>query len=136
MTFTPYLHFQGTCADAMEFYAGIFGAKDLTLMRYSEAPAEAGPITPSNRVMHAQLVLPGGAILMGSDFPDGVPGEPQAAVSISHAVPNVEAGAKLFDRLVKGGTPVMPFGPTFWSPGFGMLKDRFGTHWMLGVWTG
>ena len=27
----------------------------------------------------------------------------------------------------------MPFGKTFWSPGFGMLKDRFGTPWMVNV---
>lgn len=94
-------------------------------------PPEAGPVVPSRRIMHAHLVLAGGASLMASDFPEGMPGEPQAAVSISHAVPDVASGTRLYDRLGKGGTAIMPFGPTFWSPGFGMLKDRFGTHWML-----
>jgi PhnB protein len=27
---------------------------------------------------------------------------------------------------------VMPFGPTFWAKGFGMVTDRFGTPWMVG----
>ena len=27
----------------------------------------------------------------------------------------------------------MPFGPTFWSPGFGMVNDRFGKHWIIGA---
>ena len=27
----------------------------------------------------------------------------------------------------------MPFAATFWSPGFGMVKDRFGTPWMVNV---
>ena len=27
----------------------------------------------------------------------------------------------------------MPFGATFWSPGFGMVTDRFGTPWMVNV---
>jgi PhnB protein len=26
----------------------------------------------------------------------------------------------------------MPFQKTFWSAGFGMLTDRFGTPWMVG----
>jgi PhnB protein len=25
----------------------------------------------------------------------------------------------------------MPFEKTFWSPGFGMVVDRFGTPWMV-----
>jgi PhnB protein len=25
----------------------------------------------------------------------------------------------------------MPFGETFWSPGFGSLVDRFGIPWMV-----
>lgn len=27
----------------------------------------------------------------------------------------------------------MPFGETFWSPGFGSLVDRFGVPWMVNV---
>jgi PhnB protein len=26
-----------------------------------------------------------------------------------------------------------PFGPTFFSPGFGMVSDRFGVSWMVVV---
>jgi PhnB protein len=27
----------------------------------------------------------------------------------------------------------MPFAATFWSPGFGMVTDRFGIPWMVNV---
>jgi PhnB protein len=27
----------------------------------------------------------------------------------------------------------MPLGATFWSPCFGMVTDRFGVGWMIGV---
>jgi PhnB protein len=27
----------------------------------------------------------------------------------------------------------MPIGPTFWSPAFGMVQDRFGVLWMVNV---
>ena len=25
----------------------------------------------------------------------------------------------------------MPYAPTFWAPGFGMLEDKFGVPWMV-----
>lgn len=130
MGFSPYLHFQGNCAEAMAFYAKVFGATDLSMMRYSEAPPDAGMPAGSTRIMHAQMTA-GGSPLMASDFPDGMAGDPQQAVTISYDVPTVAEGRALFDRLVAGGAPIMPFAQTFWSPGFGMLKDRFGTHWMI-----
>ena len=43
MSFDPYLHLRGDCAAAMEFYANVFAAEDLFLMRYSEMP-EAPPV--------------------------------------------------------------------------------------------
>ena len=42
-------------------------------------------------------------------------------------------GRRLFDALSAGGETVMPFAATFWSPGFGMARDRFGIPWMVNV---
>ncbi len=42
MAFIPYIHFDGNCDEAMSFYAGVFGATDLKIMRYSEAPEDCG----------------------------------------------------------------------------------------------
>ena len=35
------------------------------------------------------------------------------------------------ESLTEGGEVTMPFGPTDWSEGFGMVTDRFGAHWMI-----
>jgi PhnB protein len=129
MSFVPYLMFQGDCAEAMAFYADVFGTAAPTIMRYSEAPKGEG-VPASDRVMHAELAL-GEGRLMGSDYPEGMPGDPQQAVSVLHPVADSAAGRRVFERLAEGGAVVMPFGPTFWSKGFGMVKDRFGTHWMI-----
>lgn len=130
MSFTPYLHFQGNCCEAMTFYGEVFGAKP-NIMTYSDAPPDAD-FKPSDLVMHSDLMV-GGALLMASDYPPGMEGEPQASVSVAGILPDLSAAESAYDRLCEGGTPMMPFGPTFWSPGFGMLKDRFGTHWMIMV---
>lgn len=131
MSFTPYIHFQGNCAEAMQAYANIFGATDLQLMRYADAPPSAGmPAGNPDKIMHAQLTA-GGQPLMASDWPDGMIGAPQASVSVTHSIADVTRGGKIFDLLADGGAVTMPYGPTFWSQGFGMVKDRFGTHWMI-----
>ncbi len=134
MSFVPYIHFRGNCAEAMNFYAEIFGTETPVIMRYRDAPASE-EVPPSDRVMHAEIVL-GNGKLMASDFPEGMPGDPQQAVSIMHPVSDPEAGQRLFDRFAEGGKIIMPFGPTFWSRGFGMVRDRFGTHWMIAAGEG
>ena len=38
-----------------------------------------------------------------------------------------------WDRLAVGATVVEPLAASAWSPGFGMLTDRFGVTWVLDV---
>ena len=57
----------------------------------------------------------------------------QSGVSVAVSRPDEGAARALFDRLAEGGTATMPFGPTFFAKGFGMCRDRFGTHWMVSV---
>jgi PhnB protein len=126
-----YIHFQGNCAEALAAYAEIFGGTNLQVMQYGQAPGGA-PI-PGARIMHAQLTIGEGA-LMASDFPEGMEGDAQKAVSIMQTAPDVETGQAWFDKLMEGGALIQPYAPTFFAKGFGMVKDRFGTHWM--IWAG
>ena len=36
-----------------------------------------------------------------------------------------------WERLIDGATVVEPLAASAWSPGFGMLTDRFGVPWMV-----
>jgi len=130
MVFDPYLHFQGNCAEAMAAYAALFGATDLSMMRYAEAPDAPPEMAGSALVMHASFTVKD-RVLMASDYPPGMEGSPQASITLSHTVPDPDSGQRLFDALAEGGTTLMPFGATFWASGFGMVKDRFGTTWMV-----
>ncbi len=131
MMFMPYIHFDGSCAEAMPFYADVFGATDLQIMKYSDTPPGRDNPVQSDRIMHSQFSVDG-ATLMASDFPPGA-GQPQAGMSVMIAPKSVARGKELFDKLSDGGAPVAEFGPTFFSAGFGMFKDRFGTHWIIGA---
>jgi PhnB protein len=129
----PYLHFRGTCAEAMRYYAEVLGGTDLQMMSYGDAPAAEGqpPVQPSDLVLHAQMNAMGTS-LMASDFPPGMAGDPQQAVSVMLA-PATVAEARRLNEALKGGGVIAESGPTCFSKGFGMAKDRKGTHWIIGA---
>ncbi len=132
MSFAPYLSFDGTCEPAMQFYASVFGATDLQLMRYSDAPPGTFPDGVAvDRILHAQFTL-GSVPLLASDVPPGMP-VVQSGVSVFHAAATDALALDIFAKLADGGSISMQYGPTFWGPGFGMVTDRFGTHWMISV---
>ncbi|MFN4100910.1 MAG: VOC family protein [Pararhodobacter sp.] len=133
MPLHPYIHFQGQCAEALSFYAQVFGAPEPKMVTYAEAPGmPAG--TGGGRIVHGQLEIAGG-VLMASDFPPGLEGDPQQGFSVTATLPGPAEAQARFEALAEGAEVLQPFGPSFVSEGFGMLKDRFGTHWIIMVET-
>ena len=125
-----YLFFDGNCADAMRFYERTLGGK-LSLMTHAESPMAAEtPPGSANRILHARLDFDGG-MLMASDSMVGQPYEGMKGFSLSLIYPTAAEGGRMFDALAQGGHVIMPMQKTFWSEGFGMLVDRFGTPWMV-----
>jgi PhnB protein len=141
MRFTPYLNFDGNCAEAFTFYAKLFQGTIAYQGTFGEMPASEDmppiPESAKNRIMHVHLQI-GDQALMGSDAMPGADAtcggyQPAQGLWVSIHAADVAEGQRLFDALAQGGQTVMPFGATFWSPGFGMTKDRFGTPWMVNV---
>lgn len=130
---TPYLRFEGRCAEALTFYAQALGAKLAELHRYGDAPAgENMPPAPADWVMHGRLVWPNGAMLMASDGGMG-PHDGYKGITLTVNPATLDEGRQVFAALSEGGQVQMPFSPTFWAIGFGMLVDRFGVPWMVNV---
>lgn len=145
MSVAPYLEFDGNCAEAFAFYAALFGGTIVHQSRFADMPAAEGkpalPEAARNRVMHVHLQLEG-RDLMGSDTMPVAPGQDPAQCGgyqkpqglwVSIGVANAAEGRRVFDGLAQGGAVAMPFAKTFWSEGFGMVTDRFGTPWMVNV---
>lgn len=130
ISFDPYLQVMGNCAEAMAFHADLFDTDQLQIMHYSEAPEGPPEFADSNLVMHASLVLDD-RTLMASDYPPGMAGLERQSASSSHELPGTDPARAVHDALCAGGAEIMAFGPNFFSDGFGMVRDRFGTHWMI-----
>lgn len=128
-----YLNFDGRCEEAVEFYRKALGAEVQTLMRYKEAPEPPPPgmVAPGseNKVMHAAFRI-GDTTVMASDGPCS--GKPSFhGVSLAITVADTAAADRVFQALGDGGKVQMPLAKTFFSPGFGMVADRFGVAWMV-----
>jgi PhnB protein len=129
MQLAPYLFFDGTCEEALEFYAEVLGGKISEINRFADSPmGESMPPEHRDRIMHATFVAPG-MTLMASDGSDGH-GEMRRA-SLSIATADGVEGARVFSALAAGGTVTMPYAKQFWGASFGMLVDKYGIRWMV-----
>jgi len=134
MEIQPYLHFDGRCEEAIDFYRSALGAEVTTLMRFKDAPPGmapelAGAESSENKVMHASLRIGDTTILVS----DGQCADKAKFQGFSLSLmPSSDTEAeRLWSELADGGEVVMPLGPTFFTSRFGMVADRFGVPWMI-----
>ncbi|MEO7652371.1 MAG: VOC family protein [Bryobacteraceae bacterium] len=126
-----YLNFDGNCREAMTFYGQCLSL-ELQVMPFSREHCEVPP-GAENRLMHSRLTKGSAPVLMASDTMPGMPFQIGNNFSVSAHFESVEEIDKAFAALGEGGAVVMPLQATFWAARFGMLKDRFGVHWMFSL---
>ena len=126
-----YLNFDGNCRQAMEFYAGAFGAEDVYSMTFAEAPADVNlPANGGDRILHFRLAV-GKLVLMGSDCPPGMPFHVGNNFAVMLDCDREEQVDEYFALFSEGGMVIMPVAQTFWGARFGMVRDQFQVTWMF-----
>jgi PhnB protein len=133
MQVQPYLSFEGRCEEAIEFYKRALGAEVTMLVRFKDHPEPQPPgmIKPEteNKIMHSRLRI-GDSSVMASD--GRCLGKTNfGGISLSLTAATKAEAERLFNAMADGGQVTMPFAQTFFSPGFGMVTDPFGVHWMI-----
>jgi PhnB protein len=148
MTATPVLHlnFSGRAREALEFYACAFGGTS-AVRTYGEFGMPAD-LPDAGRVVWGEVVAAGGFHVMAYDIPSvGAPTEPAApftqrenGVTITNQPffaalrsGTLDEAQQVWDALAPGASVVEPLAASAWSPGFGMLTDRFGVTWVIDV---
>ncbi|MFD7689843.1 VOC family protein [Streptomyces sp. NPDC059781] len=126
----PYLSFDGSARQALEFYKEVFGGR-LRLNTYGDF---GRPGTDNaDKIMHGMLASAAGFTLMGADMPPGmtyVPGN-NFAVSVSGEDEPELRG--YWEKLSGGGSVAVPLEKQMWGDVFGMCTDRFGIPWMINI---
>lgn len=130
------LSFRGQCREAFEFYARVLGGKITAAFPYGEGPPDM-PADPKHKdwLMHCWLEV-GDQAIMGADMDLAwAPNidKPKNGFDVTLHTNDAAQAKRWFDALAEGGNANMPFGETFWSPGYGALVDKFGIPWMVNV---
>jgi uncharacterized glyoxalase superfamily protein PhnB len=136
---STYINTANKTEEAFNFYKKVFGT-ELTepgFRRMGDIPFSDGthPLNDAvkNMIMHVELPITGGHILMGTDAPEEM-GFKVAAGNNMHInlEPDTREEAKrLFNALSEGGTVSMPLADMFWGAYFGSLTDKYGINWMV-----
>jgi len=133
---SPYFVCNGNCREMMEFYQSCMGGK-LTMQTYGDVPPQPDmpSLTPEmkSRIMHATLENDQ-LSFTGCDAHPGK-GAPVVGDNIHLSVAGTDETRlrEMFKKLAVGGEVNMELAPQFWGDIFGMLKDKFGTHWMFNI---
>lgn len=119
----PYLRVNGAKA-AIDFYKQAFGAKVRMVMEADD----------KQRLMHADLIINGGELMLSDVFPEFGPGPTVAPTGVTTVSIHlqVDDADKWWARAAEAGAVVvMPLADQFWGDRFGMVKDPFGHVWSI-----
>lgn len=132
-TLNPYILFRGQAADAIAFYASVFGGEP-SIGTFSGFGMPVENEAEKDWVMHAQLDTPAGFTLMVSDVPSSMPDDTEGAkISISLSGDDEPELRGYYDGLVAGATASRPLEKAPWGDTYGELTDEFGVRWLFNI---
>jgi PhnB protein len=134
-----YLNFPRNTEEAFNFYKSVFGGEFGRggISRFRDIPAaEAMPPLAEedlNLVMHVELPILGGHLLMGTDAPESMGFK---VIQGNNVYINLEPDTRsetrrIFDALASGGIITQELQDMFWGAYYGSCTDKFGVQWMF-----
>lgn len=136
---STYLNFERETETAFNFYKSVFGGEfeGPGIMRMGDVPPQEGmpplPEADRNLVMHVELKILGGHVLMGTDVPEshGIKLVKGNNVHINLQPDTRKETERLFKALSEGGHVTMELQDMFWGDYYGSCTDKFGVNWMF-----
>ncbi|MEO9019315.1 MAG: VOC family protein [Gemmatimonadaceae bacterium] len=127
MRMDVYVNYRGTCEEAFRFYEQHLGGKITGIARHKDMPNPAISADWGQKVLHARIEI-GGTVLMGADVPQA---ESMRSAYLALTVDCEAEAERTYAVLADGGEIFMKLEKTPFANRFAMLRDRFGTSWML-----
>ena len=123
-----YVNYRGTCEQAFQFYEKHLGGKITGIVRHGDQqPDPRMPADWNRKILHARIEI-AGTVLMGADIPHS---EPMRSAYLSLAMDREAEAERVYSLLIDGGEIFMKMEKTPFANRFAMLRDRFGTSWMI-----
>lgn len=129
MKLHAYLNYGGNCEQAFRFYERHLGGRITEITRHGEVPNPKLKDDWKDAVLHARIEI-GGQVVMGADIPPDV-FKPIRSAYLTLMLDSDEEAERVYALLADGGEIFMKMEQTFFASRFAMLRDMFGTSWML-----
>lgn len=126
MKLDVYVNYPGYCKEAFQFYEQHLGG-NIILMTMYEQQLPNFPKEWKNPIVHARIEI-GGTILMGADIPNA---EPMRSAYLTLGTDTPEEAERIYNLLSENGEIFMEMKKTPFANRFAMLRDKFGTSWLL-----
>ena len=121
-----YVNYPGNCERAFQFYEQHLSGK-ITMMTTHHQPPPNFPKEWKNPILHARIEI-GGTTVMGADIPGA---DPMRSAYLTLTLDTAEKAEHIYDLLSSDGEIFMKLEKTPFANRFAMLRDKFGTSWML-----
>lgn len=135
---STYLNFMGDTEEAFTFYASVFGtaiAAPVHRMGDMPPPPGAPPLSESEQrlIMHIELPILGGHVLMGTDMLESMGHQLRLgnSMTINLELDDRAESERLFGLLSEGGSDLFGLQDMPWGAYWGTVADRFGIRWMV-----
>ena len=136
---STYLNFPRNTEQAFIFYKSVFGGEFTGggIARFGDFPQPEGAPALGDEekklILHIELSILGGHILMGTDAPESMGFNVNFGNNVHiNLEPDTRAETKkLFDALSAGGKITMELQDMFWGAYYGSCTDKFGVQWMF-----
>lgn len=122
-----YVNYRGTCEEAFHFYEQHLGGRITGLERHNGKSNPRLPAGLDGKVLHARIEI-GNSVLMGADIPHA---EPMRSAYLALSLTSEAEAERVYGVLIDGGEIFMKMEKTPFANRFAMLRDRFGTSWLL-----
>lgn len=146
ITATTHLNFRGDARAALEFYGSVFGGQP-TIATYGDfgMPKDA---PGADDAVFGQVVSADGFRVMAYDIPGTSAGAAEHTGStrrengvtitdqpffVSVRGDSLDEVQDYWTKLSDQAAIIEPLAASAWSPGFGMLTDRYGVTWVVDV---
>lgn len=134
----PFINFDGDCREAVEYYAEVFGTEKPKFQSYGDVPLDPNippqSMEANNRVIYTTLKITE-SIIMFADLPLGEKFVPGNNLSLSMIIEDPLLVQTYFDALKEGGIVLLPLQETFYTKKFGIVTDKYGVTWQIGIGT-
>ena len=122
-----YSNYRGNCELAFRFYEQHLGGRITGIVRHREQPNPNIAAEWQEKVLHARIEI-GTTVLMGADIPNA---EPMRSAYLTLSLDREEDAERVYTLLADHGEIFMKIEKTPFANRFAMLRDKFGTSWML-----